>query len=70
VLGRARWDGCSDVTVGEERVLRMSGGWGSVLLYLTSAGSMARAGAIVSGCRCWAWVERTAVVVACHAGVK
>lgn len=42
---------------------------GSVLLYLTSAGSMARAGAVVSGRRGRVGRRvRAAMVVACHSG--
>lgn len=55
--GRRRWE-------------RDEKGGGSVLLYLTRAGSMARAGAVVSEWRCLPGEGggRTAVIVACHAG--
>lgn len=43
---------------------------GCVLLYLTSAGSMASAEAVVSRCWCSRAGGRTAMVVACHAGGK
>jgi len=60
------------VGIWDEKPLRVGEIWegwrGSVLLYFTSAGSMARAARLLVGVGARRGVGRTAMVVACHAG--